>query len=106
MARIYTFDNPTATRMAREHLDHEVVLAEGDAVATALANERDGVVLLPAAKKDRALVVEIRRPAASNAAMSPSIPAQDQTNYQASGFLGLSDELVLDDQPQKKNKKP
>ena len=86
MARCIAFDKPTAQAISRNLHMLTVCDPEADPVQTALhSNSPVSLLALPSQNGKHVLVAKFRRPA--QAAVS-----NDPVGFEASGFLGLSDQ--------------
>lgn len=85
----------------------------GSAVKAAVASGNDCAVLLPGGSDGTAQLITIQprpqltvdiplhtAPAASQSAPGNGKPRESKQGYEATGFLGLSDEVVFDDEPE------
>ncbi len=95
MTRWIVFDPQSAEAVAGAQLSPE--LHAGDALGAALSSLKESVVVMPASDAERALVVRIRR--------VPAAPAEPEAKYEATGFLGLMDAPVYEDDEPLKPKK-
>ena len=82
--RIVTFDEATAQKLAA----HDPELRDGTPLAEALASDRPGVLLLPASDPSAAVIARV----------TPRVAER----YGTGGFLGLSDEPVIDEEKKRK----
>jgi hypothetical protein len=88
MARCIAFDKPTAQAISRNLHLLTVCDPEADPVQTALhSNAPTFLLALPSENGKHVLVANFRRPALATA-------DNNVVGFEASGFLGLSDELV------------
>ena len=88
MARCIAFDKPTAQAISRNLHLLTVCNPEADPVQTALhSNAPISLLALPSVSGKGVLVAKFRRPA-------QAAPSNDPVGFEASGFLGLSDEPV------------
>lgn len=109
MARWIAFDEES-TAIAAAQTGMAVSFKQGDALEDALASSKPAVVLLPGETSEEIVVVELRpTPMATGAEPPPPRQESSQPNladepvaYEASGFLGLSDEPVFEQEPVKK----
>ncbi len=102
MARWIAFDEES-TALAAAQSGMAVSFQRGDALATALASSKPAVVLVPGDSSDEVIVVELRPNPAIRSALFPSRQEVSQTDsaespvgLEASGFLGLSDAPVFE----------
>lgn len=96
MARWIAFDEEsTATVAARTQA--AVSFQRGDALDTALSAESPSVVILPDDSGD-VLLLEVRR---NSSEISTRI---EPVAFEATGFLGLTDEPVFSEEPQPRKK--
>jgi hypothetical protein len=95
MTRWIAFDEES-TAGAADHTKAAVVFQQGDALRSALANGRDGIVILPTDQSDRLTLLILRR----------NVPtlAGEPVVYETAGFLGLTDRITLERQPQPSKK--
>lgn len=95
MARWITFDSD-ASEYLRSQLPREtIVVRAGSALQAALDDPSDSVLLMPSQNPGSAVLVRLHR----NAARA------NEPRFEATGFLGLMDEPVYDDEPQPEQKK-
>ena len=88
MARCIAFDKPTAQAISRNLRLLTVCDPEADPLQTALhSNAPMSLLALPSENGKHVLVAKFRRPA-----LAPA--NNDPVGFEASGFLGLSDEPV------------
>ncbi|HET7747910.1 MAG TPA: hypothetical protein VFK81_00935 [Terriglobales bacterium] len=89
MARCIAFDKPTAQAISRNLHLLTVCNPEADPVQTALqSNAPISLLAVPSENGKHVLVAKFRRPALAVADNEP-------VGFEASGFLGLSDEPVF-----------
>ena len=106
MVRWVTFDDRTAAALASTVASGTAEIRDGDALETAL-EMGDCTLILPADVPGQVLFVQMRMtvtPAASNHAAdrleSGAVDATEPCEmFEASGFLGLSDSAVYEDEP-------
>jgi hypothetical protein len=111
MARWIAFDEES-TAIAAAESGMAVSFQRGDALESALATSKPAIVLLPGETNAELVVIELRPGLMTNRSeVAP--PGQDSTGttpeeqpfaYEASGFLGLSDEPVFEPEPVTKKK--
>lgn len=96
MARWIAFDEESTATVAAQ-TQAAVSFQRGDALDAALTAEKPAVVLLPG-DSSNVLLLQVRR--------NPSaLPAGDEpVAFEATGFLGLHDEPVFEEEPQQKKK--
>ncbi|HKW25013.1 MAG TPA: hypothetical protein VJN48_04470 [Terriglobales bacterium] len=93
MARCIAFDKPTAQAISRNLHLLTVCDPEADPVQTALhSNAPTSLLALPSENGKHVLVAKFRRPALAAA-------NNNLVGFEASGFLGLSDEPVYVPEP-------
>ncbi len=93
MARCIAFDKPTAQAISRNLHLLTVCNPEADPVQTALqSNAPISLLAVPSENGKHVLVAKFRRPALALADKEP-------VSFEASGFLGLSDEQVFVPEP-------
>ncbi len=96
MSRCIAFDKSTAQAISRNLHLLTVCNPEADPVQTALhSNAPVSLLAVPSQNGKHVLVAKFRRPALAAANHEP-------VGFEASGFLGLSDEPVYAPQPQAK----
>ncbi|HEU5335850.1 MAG TPA: hypothetical protein VFU27_07800 [Terriglobales bacterium] len=96
MGRCIAFDKPTAQAISRNLHLLTVCDSEGDPLQSALhSNSTLSLLAIPADTANRVLIATFRR--APRLAVPPSSP--DPVGFEASGFLGLSDEPVYENEP-------
>lgn len=97
MGRCIAFDRSTAQAISRNLHLLTICNAEGDPLQSALhSNAPMSLLAMPADTANRVLIATFRR--AGSAATPPSSP--DPIAFEATGFLGLSDEPVYEAGPQ------
>ncbi len=107
MGRWIAFDEES-TAVAATQSGMAVSFQRGDALDCALAAVNPALVLMPGSSREELLVVEVRRPISQRS--TPSAPQGSRhagdvpVAYEATGFLGLIDEPIFEDQPQSKKK--
>lgn len=96
MARWIAFDEESTAAVAAQ-TQAAVSFQRGDALDAALAGDKPALVILPDPAGD-VLLLQVRR-------NSPSVlPNSDPVGYEATGFLGLIDEPVFEDELKPKKK--
>ena len=108
MPRWITFDQQTYSAVS-SRLPHEAVfeIPGRTALEYALTNNQPVVAVLPSASGDGVSIATFRRPAMPAVSMSarPAVSApasRSAANSRPSGFLGLNDEPVYEEEPQEK----
>lgn len=97
MRRWIAFDNHTAEILRRGlSEDARISLTTGSPVGMAIA-EAPSVLVMPGDSAVKAVLAYIEKRA-------PKIERDDSMSYQATGFLGLVDEPVYDDEPKPQKK--
>src|SRR5207248_3730076 len=81
MVRWIAFDDETAEAVVSRFKRGAAEIERGDALSLALEADRPAVVILPSDTPGRVLVAKVT-------------PSSESVTYEASGFLGLSDEPV------------
>jgi len=102
MSRWVVFDQATADAVpppagSSLELHHDPQMQPASVVALAMGATGSSVALVPAADGEHTLVMRFLRHSRPQPAAKPQ---QSATRTAPAGFLGLSDELVLDDQPE------
>ena len=96
MGRYIAFDKATAQAISRNLHLLTICDSEGDPLQTALQSKSPTCLLaMPAESADKVLIATFRRSPSAEPATSP-----DPIGFEASGFLGLSDEPVYQAEPQ------
>jgi hypothetical protein len=96
------FDQETAEALAARLPNVEHAQGSTDALASALSLTRDpainsaAAVLAPARDNGQTLVITMRTKAAAQPGSTADVPAPEPSEYEAGGFLGLSDEPVYE----------
>ncbi len=91
MTRWIAFDGQSATALAAAQISPELH-DSGDALGVALSSPTSSLVLMPASTPGHALVLQIRH--------VPLPKSEPEVQYEATGFLGLTDAPIYeDDQP-------
>ncbi len=101
MSRWVVFDDNTAAAVTAAAHAEPVRRPAADYLDEALSDEKEVVLVMPAELPSTALVAHFRRPLPVPAQEPEKEPA---VHYEATGFLGLMDTPVYDDQPQPKKK--
>jgi hypothetical protein len=96
MARWTAFDEESTATVAA-HTQAAVSFQRGDALDAALAAEKSALLILPTDSTD-VLLLEVRR----NSSGRPERLAP--VTFEATGFLGLIDEPVFDEEPKPRKK--
>lgn len=102
MGRWIAFDEES-TAIAAAESGMAVSFQRGDAFETALATAKPATVILPGSTSEDVLVVELM-PGQKLTGSSPRQVAgrqsdEEPVSYEATGFLGLSDEPVFEEKP-------
>ncbi len=112
MARWIAFDDETAEAVIGRFKRGAAEIREGEQpLEAALRCGRPSVLILPAKTAGRVLLVSIEpKTNASSTTKAPSTTtskthAQAPVRYQATGFLGLTDEPVFEEEPETPAKK-
>ena len=93
MARCIAFDKPTAQAISRNLHLLTICDPEADPLQTALhSHAHTSLLALPAEEGKRVLVARFQR---GQSFLQPAIPSRDPLGFEASGFLGLSDEPIF-----------
>lgn len=92
MVRWIAFDDETAEAVVSRFKRGAAEIEAGDPLAAALGADRPTMVILPSQVKGRVLLAKIS-------------PSKESVNYEATGFLGLSDEPVAPRAPQPQARK-
>jgi hypothetical protein len=92
MARFIAFDSGMANHLRNLH--DSVIVKTGSALEAALADPSDSIVVLPGETPETVILVRVHR--------NKALPHE---RFEATGFLGLTDEPVYDDDPQPDMKK-
>lgn len=101
MGRWAVFDDKSAAAVAiAAHVD-PVISPGADYLVEALSWERESVLVIPSHLPAQALVAHFRRPDPP----PPPPRKEPAVRYQATGFLGLTDEPVYEDEPAPPKKK-
>lgn len=90
MARWIAFDSETAGQLRKQLPYDSVIVEAGTALQAALADPSDSVIVLPGDDPTTAVIVRVHKDYAS----------EKPARYEATGFLGLTDEQVFEDVPQ------
>jgi hypothetical protein len=112
MARCFAFDKPTAQAISRDF--HMLAFCDPDAdpISSALCSTTATALLfMPAASPNRILVAKLqRKPVPSSfpephqrkpiASTVPEPQMTDPSSFEATGFLGLTDRLVYEAEPE------
>ncbi|MFB3815986.1 MAG: hypothetical protein ACE14L_17930 [Terriglobales bacterium] len=90
MTKWIAFDDASVSALSRR-TGAQTELGVGDALAVALSAEAPALVMLPGVEGG-VMVITV--------AAGEKQPARESPRYVASGFLGLTDELATEEQPQ------
>lgn len=104
MTEWVAFDNQSIA-VLQEKTQGDVYLAEGDALDAALSSDTPVIAMLPAAAPGRTLLLSVSRKSSAEAfagATAAGQPREEGVSYVPTGFLGLSDVPVYDEEPQPK----
>jgi hypothetical protein len=102
MARCLAFDKSTAQAISRNLHLLTLCDSEADPLQTALHSNSPATLLaLPADSGQRVLLAEFRR---GSSLLPPPPPDPEPAGLEASGFLGLGDQLVYAPEPQPEKK--
>ncbi len=93
MSRWIVFDRKSHAVVATAGVADPELQENGDALALALATDRNTVVLMPGRSSDRVLVATVRH------IPKPPAEARRAPVYEAAGILGLRDAEVYEDEP-------
>jgi len=97
MARCIAFDKSTAQALSRNLHLLTVCDSEADPVQTALQSASPTTLLaMPTETGKRVLIATLHR---AQAQTSPPLPGSEPATFEASGFLGLSDQPVYAPEP-------
>jgi hypothetical protein len=91
MTRWIAFDEES-TAAAAAHTKVAVAFQQGDALRSAVASNRNGIVILPTDRDDQFTLLRLRR----------SIPKleEEPVTYEPTGVLGLTDRVRIEEQSQ------
>jgi hypothetical protein len=107
MTRWIAFDQDSANKLSLcfgSAADIEQRMSEPDKAFQALLQTRNSIVLLPSDSAKYSLVAKIRIVGDSPAAPpSDSLPSQREPRQIATGFLGLVDEMVWEEETPKRS---
>ena len=102
------FDQETASALAAHVPNVEHTTGNNDALDSALDLTSDAAVnsaaavLAPARDHAHTLVITMRTKAAAQPGSAGDVPAPEPSEYEAGGFLGLSDEPVYQNEQKRK----
>ncbi len=102
MSRWVAFDDKTAAAVAAAAHVEPVLSPATDYLDEVLSVEGECVLVMPAVVAGKALVAQFRHP---EPAPTPTPREEPGVHYEATGFLGLMDTPVYEDEPRREKRK-